>query len=70
MGLHLSVVNAAVARSLVNFPWIGQSKPSRFDMHVPWESPAGVINGVLSVGLNQVQVSRVPFEVVILPRTA
>ena len=70
VGLHLSVVNAAVARSLVNFPWVGQSKPSKFDVHVPWESPAGVINGVLSVGLNQVQVSRVPFEVVVLPRTA
>ena len=70
VGLHLSVINATVMRSLVNFPWVGQSKPSKFDVHVPWESPAGVIGGVLSVGLNQVQVGRVPFEVVVLPRTA
>ncbi len=70
VGLHLAVANAGVARSLVSFAWVGQSKPSKFDVHVPWESPAGVIGGVLSVGLSQVQVACVPFELVVLPRTA
>ena len=70
LGLHLAVANAGVARSLVSFAWSGQSKPSKFDVHVPWESPAGVIGGVLSVGLSQVQVARVEFELVVLPRTA
>ena len=68
--LHLAVANAGVARSLVNFTWGGQSKPSKFDVHVPWESPTGVIGGVLRVGLGPAQVARVPFELVVLPRTS
>jgi len=70
VGLHLAVANAGVSRSVVNFAWVGQSKPSKFDVYVPWESPTGVIGGALSVGLDQVQVGRVEFEVVVLPRTS
>ena len=69
VGLHLAVANAGVARSLVTFAWAGQSKPWKFDVHVPWESPAGVVAAVLSVGLDQVQAGRLPFELVVLPRT-
>jgi len=70
VGLHLAVANAGVARSLASVKWVGQSKPWKFDVHVPWESPAGVIDGLLSVGLDQVEVARVPFELAVLPRTA
>jgi serine/threonine protein kinase len=70
VGLHLAVANAGVARSLMSFRWAGQSKPWKFDIHVPWESPSGLVGGVLSIGLDQVQAGRVPFELLVLPRTA
>ncbi|OWK38323.1 serine/threonine-protein kinase [Fimbriiglobus ruber] len=69
VGLHLMVSNAGVAKSLVRFAWHGQPRPWTFDVYVPWESPAGRTSAVLTVGLNNIQVARIAFDVVVLPRS-
>lgn len=69
VGLHLAISNAGVAQSVIRFPWSGQTRPWAFDVYVPWESPAGVTPGILTVGLNEIQVAEVPFEVLVLPRS-
>ena len=69
LGIHLAVANAGVKNSLVRFQWLGQTKPWAFDVYVPWESPSGVTPGMLTIGLNNTQVARIPFEVMVLPRS-
>lgn len=68
-GIHLAVANAGVKKSLVRFKWLGQTKPWSFDVYVPWESPSGITPGMLTIGLNNTQVARIPFEVLVLPRS-
>jgi len=70
IGLHLAVANAAVAQSIVRFPWVGQSKPRKFDVYVPWESPSGRTPGLLSIGLGTEAIGRIHFDVIVLPRSA
>ena len=69
LGIHLAVANAGVKKSLVRFQWLGQTKPWSFDVYVPWESPSGITPGMLTIGLNNTQVARIPFEVLVLPRS-
>ncbi|CAN5257763.1 hypothetical protein BH11PLA2_BH11PLA2_11170 [soil metagenome] len=68
LGLHLGVVNASVDRSEVEITWRGQPQPRKFDVYVPWESPAGPSPTVLSAGLDRVLAGRVAFTLHILPR--
>jgi hypothetical protein len=70
IGLHLSVANAAVAQSLIRFAWQGRPKAKRFEMLVPWESPAGRTPAVLTVGVANVEAARVAFDLVVLARSA
>jgi hypothetical protein len=70
IGLHLSVANAKIGRSLLEVRWLGQPQPRSFEVHVPWESPAGPAAGVLSAGLDGVLAGRVEFGIQILPRRA
>jgi serine/threonine protein kinase len=68
LGLHLSVANAAVVRSLVRFNWQGQPKAEPFEVHIPWESPAGRTPGLLTVGLNNAEAARVRIDLIVLAR--
>lgn len=68
LGLHLLVTNAGVAQSLVRFRWVGQTRPWAFEVYVPWESPAGQSEETLTVGLNNVEMARIPFHMVISSR--
>jgi serine/threonine protein kinase len=70
IGLHLTLANTGVAKSLLRFLWVGQSKPWTFEVHVPWEAPSGVTPGILTMGLGHEQIGQVPFEIIILPRSA
>jgi len=70
LGLHLGVVNAGVDRSEVEITWRGQPQPRKFDLYVPWESPAGPSPTVLSAGLDRILSGRVAFTLQILPRKA
>jgi hypothetical protein len=69
VGLHLSVKNGGLARSLTAFTWQGKPKAEPFELMVPWESPAGRTPAALTVGLNNVQAGRVQFELTVLPRS-
>ena len=69
IGLHLSVRNGGLARSLTAFTWQGKPKAEPFELLVPWESPAGRTPAALTVGLNNVQAGRVAFELSVLPRS-
>lgn len=69
LALHLAVANAGVAKPLVTFSWEGQTRPSTFDVYVPWESPAGKAPALISAGVDNIEAARLPFEVTILPRT-
>ena len=70
LGLHLGVVNVGVDRSEVELTWRGQPQPRKFDLHVPWESPAGPSPTVLSAGLDHILSGRIAFTLRILPRKA
>jgi hypothetical protein len=70
LGLHLGVVNAGVDRSETELTWRGQPQPRKFDLYVPWESPAGPSPTVLSAGLDRVLAGRIAFTLQILPRKA
>jgi serine/threonine protein kinase len=68
LAVHLSVTNAAASKSLVRATWLGQPHRIVFDLHVPWESPAGPAPGLISVGQENVRVGKAPFSLHILPR--
>ena len=69
VGLHLSVKNGGLARSLTAFSWQGKPKAEPFELHVPWESPSGQTPAALTVGVNNVQAGRFVFELTVRPRT-
>ena len=68
LAVHLSVANAGVGKSLIEFEWRGQPRQLGFDLHVPWESPEGTAPGVVSVGLDNVRVGKIEFRLNVLPR--
>ncbi len=69
LALHLAVSNAGVACPLIQFKWEGQTRPTTFDVYVPWESPAGRAAALASAGVDDVEAARIPFELLILPRS-
>ena len=68
LSLQLKVTNAGVAHSLLTLAWLGQSQPRAFDVHVPWESPAGLTPVALAVGANGQFGGEIAFQIHILPR--
>jgi serine/threonine protein kinase len=68
LGVHLSVANAGVTKSLMNMIWRGQPHRLVFDLHIPWESPGGPAPGLVSVGRNDVRIGKVEFWLTLLPR--
>ena len=68
IGLHLALSGAGVAKPLVRFKWVGQTRPWAFEVYLPWETPVGVAAGVLTVGLDDQQTAEIAFEVSVLPR--
>lgn len=68
VGVHLSIMNAAATRSLMEVVWRGQPLRLSFDLHVPWESPPGAAPGLVSVGLANVRIGKAAFTLNILPR--
>ncbi len=70
IGLHLAVANAGVAKALVRFEWLGQTKPWAFEVYVPWESPPGPTVGLLTVGLNDHHSAEITFEATVSSRSS
>jgi hypothetical protein len=70
LAVHLAVANAGVAKSLVTFPWRAQPYRLGFELHVPWESPAGLAPGLISVGRNNIRIGKASFRLHVLPRKA
>jgi serine/threonine protein kinase len=68
LSLQLKVTNAGVAHSQLQLAWLGQSQPRAFDVHVPWESPAGLTPVTLTVSVNDSPGGEIGFPVHILPR--
>lgn len=68
LGVHFTVANAGVAKSLQTFLWRGQPHRMVFDLHVPWESPGGPAPGVVSVGVNNVRIGKVEFRLLLSSR--
>jgi hypothetical protein len=68
LAVHLAAANAGVGQSLLTFRWRGQPHRLAFDLHVPWESPAGLAPGLASVGQENVRIGRIEFHLRILPR--
>jgi len=68
LGVHFSVANAGVAKSLQTFHWRGQPHRIVFELHVPWESPGGPAPGVVSIGSENVRIGRVEFRLLLTPR--
>lgn len=68
VAVHLSVMNAAASRSMMEIIWRGQPLRLNFDLHVPWESPCGLAPGLVSVGQTNVRIGKAAFNLSILPR--
>lgn len=68
LGVHLSVANAGISKSLLTMVWRGQPHRLVFDLHVPWESPGGAAPGLVSIGRNNVRIGKVEFWLTLLPR--
>jgi serine/threonine kinase PknH len=68
LGVHLSVANAGVSKSLLTLIWRGQPHRLVFDLHVPWESPSGPAPGLVSVGRDNVRIGKIEFRLTLLPR--
>lgn len=68
LGVHLSVANAGVSKSLLSMIWRGQPQRLVFDLHVPWESPSGLAPGIISVGRENVRIGKIDFRLKLLPR--
>jgi serine/threonine kinase PknH len=68
LGVHLSMANAGVSRSLLTFVWRGQPRALVFDLHVPWESPGGPAPGLVSIGRDKVRIGTIAFHLMLLPR--
>ena len=70
VNLHLALSYAGVAKSLVNFTWIGQSQHRTFEVFVPWESPPGLASGVITAGIDKTMVASIPLHFIIPGRRA
>jgi hypothetical protein len=70
LAAHLSVANAGADRSLVRFVWHGRPHKIAVSLHVPWESPEGASAGLVSVGLANLRVGKIEFQLQVLPRRA
>jgi hypothetical protein len=68
LGVHLSVANAGVSKSLLTLTWRGQPHRLVVDLHVPWESPGGPAPGLVSIGRNNIRIGKVEFWLTLLPR--
>jgi serine/threonine protein kinase len=68
LGVHFSIVNAGVSKSMQTFTWRGQPHRVVFDLHVPWESPGGPAPGVVSIGADNARIAKVEFRLLLLPR--
>lgn len=68
LSLQMKVTNAGVAHSQMELAWLGQSQPRTFDVHVPWESPAGLTPALLAVDVNGDVGGEVAFQIHVLPR--
>jgi hypothetical protein len=68
LGVHFSIVNAGVSKSMQTFTWRGQPHRVVFDLHVPWESPGGPAPGVVSIGAENARIAKVEFRLLLLPR--
>lgn len=68
VGVHLSVANAGVTKSLMTLVWRGQPQRLVFDLHVPWESPSGPAPGLVSIGRNNIRIGKIEFRLTLLPR--
>jgi hypothetical protein len=68
LGVHLSVANAGVSKSLLTLIWRGQPHRLVFDLHVPWESPSGPAPGLVSIGRDNVRIGKIEFRLTLLPR--
>jgi hypothetical protein len=68
VGVHFSVANAGVTKSMQTLVWRGQPHRLVFDLHVPWESPGGPAPGVVSIGVDNVRIGRIDFRLHLLPR--
>jgi hypothetical protein len=70
LAVHLGVTNAGAAKSMVTFPWKGRPHRLSFELHVPWESPAGPAPGLISIGQEDVRIGKVEFRLHVRPRKA
>ncbi|HEV3386718.1 MAG TPA: serine/threonine-protein kinase [Gemmata sp.] len=68
LGVHLSMANAGVSKSLMTLTWRGQPHRLVFDLHIPWESPGGPAPGLVSIGRNNIRIGKVEFWLTLLPR--
>jgi serine/threonine kinase PknH len=68
LGVHLSVANAGVSKSLMTLTWRGQPHRLVFDLHVPWESPSGAAPGLVSIGRDNIRIGKIEFRLTLLPR--
>jgi serine/threonine kinase PknH len=68
IGVHLSVTNAGISKSLQTFAWHGQPHRLLFDLHIPWESPAGPVPGLVSIGVDNIRIGKIDCYLYLLPR--
>ena len=68
LGVHLSVANAGISKTLLTCFWRGQPHRFVFDLHVPWESPSGPAPGLVSIGRDNVRIGKIEFKLMLLPR--
>lgn len=68
--LTMALTNAGLTKSDAKIHWVGQLQPRTYDVFVPWECPAGLMSGVVTVGIEKKMVGSIPMQLLIRPRSS
>jgi len=68
--LTMALANAGLAKSDATVHWIGQLQPRTYDVFVPWECPAGLMSGVVTVSIQKKMAGSIPIQCLIHPRSS
>jgi serine/threonine protein kinase len=67
---QLWLASAGVAKSQVEFTWIGQTQPRVFEIFVPWECPSGLTTGQLTIMNDAQESGKIDLQLLVSPRSS
>jgi len=70
LSMTMVLSNAGLAKSDATVNWVGQLQPRTYDVFVPWECPAGLMSGVLTVSIQKKMAGTIPIQCLIRRRSS